>query len=106
MKDGDVTRLPDGSAFSFMSFPLPKGHWLYQEGQNIPPMGHRLGTDSPHRQEWAEKVRAAGKYAIRASTMNGKDMDFDPDAMLQNLVVGLLGYWTPDGLSKYPDENP
>lgn len=23
----------------------------------------------------------------------------DPDAVLQNLVVGFLGYWTPDGLS-------
>ena len=51
-----------------------------------------------YREDLVAALRAAGRYACRASTMNGKEMDFDPDAMLQNLVVGLLGEWTDDGL--------
>lgn len=31
--------------------------------------------------------------------MNGSEMDFDPDALLDNLVVGFLGYWTRDGFT-------
>lgn len=30
----------------------------------------------------------------------------DPDALLQNLVVGFLGYWTNDGLSSDEWANP
>ncbi len=116
--------LPDGSGFAIMSMPLPKDHWLTQEGYNIPPMPFRMGTGDhaviclfpskgwPDRgvhltkQEFADRIRAAGRYAIRASTMNGKEMDFDPDAMLQNLVNGMFGYWTIDGLSGEAFDNP
>lgn len=42
-------------------------------------------------------LRAGGKYAYRCATMNGKMDDMDPDALLNNLVVGMLGVWTPDG---------
>src|SRR5688572_12551480 len=93
-----VNELPDGSAFMVASFPLPTDHWLYADGYNTPPMPLRLGTDDPRRQAFNEAVRAAARYAIRASTMNGKEADFDPDAMVQNMVVGLLGYHTADGL--------
>ena len=48
-------------------------------------------------------IRLAGKYAVRCATMNGKEMDFDPDALLQNLVVGFLGYFTEDGLDHEDD---
>lgn len=105
MDDG-ITKLPDGSAFFTASFPLPKDHWLYAPGYNVPPMGHRLGVDSSHRKEWQEKVIAAARYAVRASTMNGKITDFDPDAMVQNMVIGLLGYYTPDGLGHEPGMDP
>jgi hypothetical protein len=37
-------------------------------------------------------VVEAAKYAIKAATDNGKDVDFDPDALIQNLLVGLFGY--------------
>ena len=37
------------------------------------------------------KVRAAAKYAIRGATMSGKVTDFDPDALVQNLLLALLG---------------
>lgn len=103
----DVGVLPDGSGFAVMSFNLPDDHWLFQEttGYEPPPMPMRMGTDDPRRQEFAEALRAAGKYALRSATMNGKE-DYDPDAVLQNLIVGMLGYWTPDGLSEDDWANP
>lgn len=104
-----VTVLPDGSAFGVMSLPLPADHWLYEtdaEGfTGPPPMPLRMG-EGPARAAMAAKVAAAARYAIKASTMNGKDDDFDPDAMVQNMVVGLLGYWTADGLGGEPWEDP
>jgi hypothetical protein len=98
--EASVMDLPDGSGCFVASFPLPANHWLTQPGYNEPPMPMRVGTEDPRREELAEQIRAATRYAVRASTMNGAEMDFDPDAMVQNMVVGLLGYWTEDGLSK------
>ena len=94
----EAVRLPDGSGAFLGSFPLPKTHWLYAEGHNEPPMPMRVGV-GPRRSELAIDIKQAARYAIRASTMNGKETDFDPDAMVQNMVVGLLGYWTEDGRS-------
>lgn len=128
-KINEVGALPDGSGFAIMSIPLRKDHWIYQSDRhesygdfNVPPMPFRMGVDDvvriwPYRlpipgittltkEQFAEKIRAAGKYAIRCATMNGKDMDFDPDALLQNLVVGMLGYWTENGLSDDEWANP
>lgn len=111
---GPITVLPDGSGCSEGVFPLPKDHWLTKGGYDRPPMPFRIGVSEgraadhmgPRRGELAEMVRAAGRYAIRASTLNGKSMDFDPDAMLQNLVVGMLGYFSEDGLSMDKGDNP
>jgi len=102
----DCTILPDGSAFATSSFPLPDDHWLYQtdaEGfTGPPPMSFRMVRDTPgaapKRKDMEAKLREAGQYALRASTMCGKDMDLDPDALIQNLIVGFLGYHTEDGL--------
>mgnify|MGYP001602381324 CR=1 FL=1 len=91
--------LSDGSGFALASFPLPKDHWLTKEGYNDPPTPFLMGTDDPARKEWEENIVAVTRYACRAATMNGKEMDFDPDAMVQNTVVGFLGYHTPDGKS-------
>lgn len=104
----EVHRLPDGSGFATMSFPLPADHWsvVDPDGFNVPPMGLRLGTDAPERDDIAEQIRAAGRYAYRCATMNGKIIDLDPDALVQNLIVGLLGYWTPNGLSSDEWANP
>lgn len=99
VKFSPATILPDGSAFTTVSYPLPAEHWLYADAVNEPPMGMRTGTDDPRRVDLAEQIRAAGRYAVRCATMNGKEPDFDPDALVQQLVVGLLGYFTPDGLS-------
>jgi hypothetical protein len=94
-----VTVLPDGSAFAVASFPLPKGHWLYAGHTNVPPMPWRIGEGGT-RSEMADKVRAAARYAVRSATLNGKDLGFDPDALVQNMVVGMLGYWTHDGTTE------
>ncbi len=102
--------LPDGSGFMTASFPLRKDHWLYQKADDgfsrPPPMPFRMGADDPRRQQFNDAVRAAAKYAIRASTMHGAEVDFDPDAMVQNFVVGMLGYHTDDGLSEDAWANP
>lgn len=95
----EVGALPDGSGYACMSMPLPKDHWLTAEGDNDPPMPFRRGTSDPERAEWEGKIQAAGRYAVRCATMNGKDNDFDPDALVQQLVVGMLGYFTEDGLT-------
>ena len=116
-------------AFGTMSMPLPKTHWIYDKGPdnfNVPPMVFRMpanesvlmlrklgGALTRHpasevvpghswltKQELSQAIREAGKYAVRCATMNGAEEDFDPDALLQNLVVGFLGYFTEDGFSK------
>lgn len=104
-KIDEVGVLPDGSGFATMSMPLPKDHWLLADGHNVPPAPFKIGLVSQPvlnrtRDMWAEDIRKAARYAIRASTDNGKIVDFDPDAMVQNFVVGLIGYWTDDGDSK------
>jgi hypothetical protein len=96
--------LPDGSGFATVSMPLPKGHWLTAESYNsTPPMPFRMGTDHPRHEEFKKAIWAAGKYALRSATNNGKIQDYDPDAVIQNLIVGLIGYHTPDGLSHDED---
>lgn len=97
-----ITVLPDGSAFGVISLPLPNGHWLFAEpesGCEEPPMPMQMGTDDPRRVEMKEMLQRAGRYAIRAATSNGKINDFDPDALIQNLIIGMLGYNTTDGVS-------
>jgi len=91
--------LPDGSGFSIMSTPLPKDHWSTKEGYEEPPAPLLMGTDNPLREPLRQAVMAAAQYAIRAATDNGKIDDYDPDAMVQNMVIGMLGYNTPDGKS-------
>lgn len=51
----------------------------------------------PSRSALESQVRAAARYAVRAATARGAEMDFDPDALLQDLIVGLFGYHTEDG---------
>lgn len=118
---GDVcVRLPDGSGFMTASLPLPASHWLYRKRGNVPPMGLRTGTHQTvavlttdsggtrvlKRSEAEALIKRAARFAARASTMNGTMEDWDPDALVQNMVIGLLGYQTPDGLSPEAWANP
>ncbi len=113
MSDNDITVLPDGSAFTVLNFELPKTHWIYgdkncENDHNFepPPMPMRMGTDDLKREEMAEMLRKAARYAVRSVTLNGEVTDFDPDALVQNMVTGFLGYHTPDGLSDDDWANP
>lgn len=88
---------------------LPKDHWIYQKGPDgfdlPPPMVFRMASGYS-RQQAAQKIWEAAKYAVRGATMHGTAMDFDPDALCQNLVVGMLGYHTEDGLTDDAWANP
>jgi hypothetical protein len=91
-KQESITVLPDGSAFAVMSWPLPKDHWLYAEreyrdGEFEPvELGKPILTHSLRK-----AVVSAVRYAIRGATNCGKDVDFDPDALVQNAVYALCG---------------
>lgn len=106
----DGATLPDGSGFATAEFPLPTDHWIYEKDKDgfclPPPMPFRMGAADPRREMFNGAVRSAAKYAVRASTMNGEDSGFDPDAMVQNFIVGMLGYHTADGLSGESFGNP
>lgn len=101
----DYTILPDGSACGTLSFPLPDGHWLFADGHNEPPAPYRMGVSDPRRKPLEKALLAAAKYAVRATTRNGKDDEWDPDAMVRNFVLGFVGYHTEDGFSRlFPSE--
>ena len=91
-EQSEVTVLPDGSAFGVMSYPLPKTHWIfaereYADGQHEPiELGNPILTH-----ELGDSVVSAVRYAIRGATNCGKEMDFDPDALVQNAVYALCG---------------
>ena len=96
-----AAELPDGSGFMTGSMALPKDHWIYgdEEGSGQPPMPMRMGTVSPFRPVFEKAVREAARYAVRASTRCGTEESFDPDALVTNMLIGLFGYRTEDGLS-------
>lgn len=100
--------LPDGSGSAVVSYPLPLDHWIYETNEygfcGEPPMPMRMGTSNPEREKMAKMLRKAGKYAVKVATNCGKDMDFDPDALVNCLIVGLLGYYTEDGLSHIEED--
>ena len=87
----EVTKLPDGSAFAVVSMPLPETHWIYEETGEPP----APWNDAPPtaRREIQADIQAALRYAIKGATMNGRETDFDPDALVQNMMVGLFGYY-------------
>lgn len=100
--DNNVYVLPDGSAFGTFTLPLPKDHWLYQPVPDEPPAPFRVGvgkeiTIQGSRKEISDKVREAARYAMQASTNSGQIEDEDPDAVIQNLLIGLFGFHTTDG---------
>lgn len=94
-----------------MPFRMPARSVLYFSldaediGSLIKSGQQRLPSIKLNRRQFEKAIRAAGKYAVRCATMNGSVTDFDPDALLQNLVVGMLGYWTETGLTGYPEDS-
>lgn len=92
--NGPGVILPDGSGAFVASWPLPKDHWLYAEGDNEPPSPIPIPVGSTYT-DLVTDIRAAARYAVRGATMNGTVRDFDPDALVLNVIVGLIGARTP-----------
>ena len=91
-QEQQVTVLPDGSAFAVMSWPLPKNHWLYADRQYNKGEYEPVELGKPIlTHELRDAVVSAVRYAIRGATNCGKDVDFDPDALVQNAVYALCG---------------
>ena len=96
-----VTVLPDGSAFAVMSYPLPKDHWLYADRQYNDGEYEPVELGKPVlTHELRDAVVSAVRYAIRGATNCGKEVDFDPDALVQNAVYALCGPFTSPPASK------
>ena len=96
-----VAVLPDGSAFGVMSYPLPKDHWLYAERQYNDGEYEPVELGKPIlTHELRSAVVSAVRYAIRGATNCGKEVDFDPDALVQNAVYALCGPYTSPPASK------
>jgi len=76
-----VTILPDDSSFFVTKMPLPKDHWLYS------PRDSSYISITLHRDD----VRNAVRLALKRVTKDGKDMDFDPDALVQEVQFLLCG---------------
>lgn len=79
---------------------LPGNHWLFDRDEDgeigPPPMGHKLGTENPAYHRWVGRVEEAGRWAFKATVKSSTD-PVDPDALIANLVIGLLGFPTPTG---------
>lgn len=112
--DGVVT-LPDNRGYHVLAKPVPSGHWLtYAVSEKlVPPMPFRLGLyAADDRRVLADAIKQAGRYAIVRTLAEGNNpveqtsMEFDPDTLLDYLVVGLLGYATDTGLSADDRINP
>lgn len=104
--DDGMVRLPDGSGAFIASMPLPKDHWVFSDEREPPPMTLRCGTSNKIRKDLEVALRVAARWAVRGATMRGTEKDFDPDALVQNVIIGALGYFTPNGLGKEDWENP
>ena len=88
----EVTVLPDGSAFGMMSFPLPYDHWMYRDREYLPGADEPVDLPKPILPHaLCEHVEAAVRYAVRGATNCGKELDFDPDALVLNAVYALCG---------------
>ncbi|MBN3848682.1 hypothetical protein G3N58_17895 [Paraburkholderia sp. Ac-20342] len=104
-----TTILPDGSAFSVASLPLPADHWLYAPRSSEWDSARETGADTPHpilTHAQRDAVVAAVRYAIRGTTMCGKESDFDPDALVQNAVYALCGPYGFDAPTPQADAAP
>lgn len=73
---------------------MPSDHWIYAALESvapdaIPPAVEEI--DIEVRGQFINDLRTAARNAIRKSTDFGKDVDFDPDALIIELVSELCG---------------
>lgn len=105
----EVGMHPGGeSGFATMSFPLPEDHWLYErteDGYTPEPQPSMLVGGGSKSAYYLERIiRPAVQYALRCATRCGRDDDFDPDCVLQQVRIGLFGYHTGDGTTHTLEE--
>ena len=92
-------------SFMTASLPLPDDHWIYDKEPDDSPPPCIKEKDNTEKE-----IIEAARWAIRGATMDGKEMDFDPDALVKNIVYSLLGPRKPlpkkanDGDVFYPGE--
>lgn len=79
-----------------LRIPLDDDHWVFEDCGE-PPAPFRMGVKTSARNFMRMFIVRAAKYAVKASTMSWKANSFDPDALVQNMVIGFLGYKTEDG---------
>lgn len=92
--DPRMFRLPDGSGCFTASMPLPTDHWLYAPRAEGWDRERDCSPDVPHpilTRELQEAVWAAVRYGVRAATDCGREKNFDPDALVQNITYALCG---------------
>lgn len=82
-----------------MSIALPKDHWIYTPDESFEPPYPMPGSkgENRHKDRMAKNLTKASREAIRRATMNGAEKDFDPDALVQNLLVAVMGPWRSAG---------
>jgi hypothetical protein len=87
MTNGDIDSMGffDNHGYATISYPLPKNHWIYQKNPVDPP--DRIY--SPITNELRHDIIESAKWAIRAATDSGRIEDFDPDAILQNILFAF-----------------
>lgn len=95
----DWTVLPDGSAYGVIELSLPADHWIYTDWE--------FSSDDAVRpveienvsipEDYHENVKAAVRYALRGATGCGRDMSFDPDAVILNVLYALREKEKDDG---------
>lgn len=84
-------KLKNTPSFSTAELPLPEDHWLYKEEENIPPQSLKCMVTPHNYKDLKAKICKVMQYALRTATMNGT-ATLDPDALVQNAVIGLIGY--------------
>lgn len=99
--------LSDGSGFATMSMPLPEDHWLHEraaDGFSLPaPYPLLAGRGSLSRDFLEDLITPAVRYGVKAATNDGREEDFDPDALVRNVLNGTFGLWTDNGLTNDED---
>lgn len=81
-----VDLIPEGDKLTLNSY-----HWLYLPGEDIPPIPFKMAYTHPWRKHVIAGIKKSAKYALRAATDNGRINDFDPDAVVQLMVKGMIG---------------
>lgn len=84
--------LPDDSAVTLASLSLPEDHWLYKKHDFVEGQIEPAEKPKPFlTRNVADSVTKAAQFAIRRATMCGQEDKFDPDALVQNIVVTFCG---------------